>query len=60
MPDGTGFDVLGQLVDAPDLIFTIAFDTYAMQAFEANALDYLLKPLEPKRLALALQKIGNP
>ena len=60
MPDGTGFDVLGQLVDAPDVIFTTAFDTYAMQAFEANALDYLLKPIEPKRLALALHKIGNP
>ena len=59
MPDGTGFDVLGQLIDAPNVIFTTAFDTYAMQAFEANALDYLLKPIEPKRLALALQKIGN-
>ena len=59
MPDGTGFDVLGQMVDTPNVIFTTAFDTYAMQAFEANALDYLLKPIEPKRLALALQKIGN-
>ncbi len=57
MPDGTGFDVLGQLADAPDVIFTTAFDSYAMQAFEANALDYLLKPIEPSRLALALQKI---
>jgi two-component system LytT family response regulator len=60
MPDGTGFDVLGQLVDAPDVIFTTAFDSYAMQAFEANALDYLLKPIEPNRLALALQKIKPP
>lgn len=57
MPDGTGFDVLGQLADAPDVIFTTAFDSYAMQAFEANALDYLLKPIEPNRLASALQKI---
>ena len=60
MPDGTGFDVLGQLADAPDVIFTTAFDSYAMQAFEANALDYLLKPIEPNRLALALQKIKVP
>lgn len=60
MPDGTGFDVLGQLADAPDVIFTTAFDSYAMQAFEANALDYLLKPIEPNRLALALQKIKAP
>jgi two-component system LytT family response regulator len=57
MPDGTGFDLLTQLSDAPDVIFTTAFDRYAMQAFEANALDYLLKPIEPDRLALALQKI---
>lgn len=57
MPDGTGFDLLGQLADAPDVIFTTAFDSYAMQAFEANALDYLLKPIDPNRLAVALQKI---
>lgn len=57
MPDGTGFDLLTQLADAPDVIFTTAFDRYAMQAFEANALDYLLKPIEPGRLAVALQKI---
>ena len=60
MPDGTGFDVLGQLADAPDVIFTTAFDSYAMQAFEANALDYLLKPIDPNRLAIALQKIKAP
>ena len=60
MPDGTGFDMLGQLTDAPDVIFTTAFDSYALQAFEANALDYLLKPIEPGRLALALQKIKSP
>lgn len=60
MPDGTGFDMLAQLADAPDVIFTTAFDSYAMQAFEANALDYLLKPIAPHRLALALQKIKPP
>ena len=60
MPDGTGFELLAQLGDAPDIIFTTAFDSYAMQAFEANALDYLLKPIEPGRLALALQKVSKP
>lgn len=57
MPDGTGFDLLTQLADAPYVIFTTAFDSYAMQAYEANALDYLLKPVEPNRLASALHKI---
>ena len=57
MPDGTGFDVLSKLADAPDVIFTTAFDSYALKAFDANALDYLLKPIAPVRLALALQKI---
>ena len=60
MPDGTGFDVLSQLDDAPDVIFTTAFDSYALRAFDANALDYLLKPIAPQRLALALQKIRPP
>ena len=61
MPKKNGFEVLEATRDILyDVIFTTAFDTYAMQAFEANALDYLLKPIEPKRLALALQKIGNP
>lgn len=60
MPDGTGFDVLQHLDDAPDVIFTTAFDNYALKAFDANALDYLLKPIAPQRLAQALQKIQAP
>ncbi len=56
MPDGSGFDVLSSLEEAPAVIFTTAFDSHAMQAFQVNALDYLLKPVEPARLAAALQK----
>jgi two-component system LytT family response regulator len=57
MPDGTGFDLLEQLDRPPRVIFTTAYDRYAVKAFEVNALDYLLKPIEPERLALALEKI---
>ena len=60
MPDGSGFDLLAQLDDAPDVIFTTAFDDFAVRAFEANALDYLLKPIEPVRLAAALQRQAVP
>src|SRR5271154_7302686 len=57
MPGKTGFDMLAELDKAPDVIFTTAYDDYALKAFEVNALDYLLKPVEPKRLADALQKL---
>lgn len=56
MPGKTGFDMLGELDKAPHVIFTTAYDEYALKAFEVNALDYLMKPIEPKRLADALQK----
>lgn len=56
MPDGTGFDLLAALERAPAVIFTTAHDQHALRAFDANALDYLLKPVEPARLAQALQK----
>jgi two-component system LytT family response regulator len=56
MPGGSGFDLLAMLDHAPAVIFTTAFDTYAMRAFEVSALDYLLKPVEPQRLAHALHK----
>ncbi len=58
MPDGSGFDLLQDLDDPPDVVFTTAFDHYAVNAFTANALDYLLKPITPERLAAALQKVG--
>lgn len=57
MPGKTGFDLLSDLDKAPHVIFTTAYDEYALKAFEVNALDYLLKPVEPKRLADAVQKL---
>jgi len=57
MPGKTGFDMLGELDRTPHVIFTTAYDEYALKAFEVNALDYLLKPVEPKRLADAIQKL---
>src|ERR1700733_9738674 len=57
MPGKTGFDMLAELDKAPHVIFTTAYDEYALKAFEVNALDYLMKPVEPKRLADALQKL---
>ncbi len=59
MPGKTGFDMLTELDRAPYVIFTTAYDEYALKAFEVNALDYLLKPVEPKRLADALQKLEH-
>jgi len=56
MPGGSGFDLLDALADPPEVIFTTAFDQYALQAFEASALDYLMKPIEPQRLAAALER----
>lgn len=57
MPGKTGFDLLSDLEKAPHVIFTTAYDEYALKAFEVNALDYLLKPVEPKRLADAVHKL---
>lgn len=57
MPGKTGFDLLGELDKAPHVIFTTAYDEYALKAFEVNALDYLLKPIEPQRLADAIHKL---
>ena len=57
MPGKTGFDMLSQLERTPQVIFTTAYDEFALKAFEVNALDYLLKPIEPKRLADAMQKL---
>lgn len=57
LPGGTGFDLLAQLERVPRIIFTTAHDQYAVKAFEVNALDYLLKPIESERLAAALRKL---
>ncbi len=57
MPGKTGFDMLTELDRAPHVIFTTAYDEYALKAFEVNALDYLMKPIEPLRLSDAIQKL---
>jgi two-component system LytT family response regulator len=54
MPGGSGFDLLTRLDDVPQVIFTTAYDQHALRAFEVDALDYLLKPIDPKRLSEAL------
>lgn len=60
MPKLDGFDVLELLGDqTPFVIFVTAYDEYAVQAFEANAIDYLLKPLDPERLEKAVGKIST-
>ena len=57
MPGLSGFDLLERLEEPPQVIFTTAFDTHAVEAFDANALDYLLKPIAPERLAAAVRKL---
>jgi two-component system LytT family response regulator len=57
MPGASGFDLLERLEELPQIIFTTAYDEYALKAFDVNALDYLLKPIVPARLAAALQKV---
>ena len=56
MPSGTGFDVLEGLDHVPLVVFTTAYEHYALHAFEANALDYLVKPVVPERLSAALAR----
>jgi two-component system LytT family response regulator len=59
MPGMTGFDLLARLKDQPFVIFTTAFDEYALRAFEVNSIDYLVKPIEADQLARALKKLGR-
>lgn len=56
MPAGSGFDLLEKLEDVPAVIFTTAYDEYAVRAFEVSALDYLVKPITARRLAAALKR----
>ncbi len=59
MPGMTGFEMLTYLDPQPLVVFTTAFDQYALQAFEVNSIDYLLKPIEASHLARALDKIDR-
>jgi two-component system LytT family response regulator/two-component system response regulator LytT len=60
MPGLTGFEVARRLLDrglATHIVFVTAFDRHAIEAFEVNAIDYLLKPVDPARLEVALQRV---
>ncbi len=58
---GTGFDLLDSLPPpTPPVIFTTAYDEFAVRAFEVNALDYLMKPVHPERLASAIERAQVP
>jgi two-component system LytT family response regulator len=59
MPGLTGFDVVARLSPETMVVFTTAFDRHAVQAFETNAVDYLLKPIEPRRLDRTLDRVGQ-
>ena len=59
MPGRSGFELLEQLDRTPLVIFTTAYDEYALKAFEVNALDYLLKPVAPERLEAALARAAQ-
>ncbi|MBE2203688.1 MAG: response regulator transcription factor [Chthoniobacterales bacterium] len=57
MDDGEGFDLLPKIDSLPAIIFVTAYERFAIRAFEVNAVDYLLKPVDPQRLAHTLQRI---
>lgn len=57
MPEKDGFELLEMLDEVPITVFTTAFDEYAIKSFEYNALDYLLKPINDKRFAQAIEKV---
>ena len=57
MPGGSGFDLLESLETVPTVVFTTAFDEYAVQAFEKEALDYLVKPLRRERFAKTIERV---
>jgi two-component system LytT family response regulator len=59
MPGDSGFDLLEKTDIEAHIIFVTAYDEYAIRAFEVNALDYLLKPVNPDRLAKALEKLES-
>jgi two-component system LytT family response regulator len=58
MPGKNGFELLIDLPSVPQVVFVTAYDAYALKAFEVNALDYLLKPVQPNRLSETIRKIS--
>lgn len=60
MPKKDGFSLLPDLRPVPDIIFITAYDCFAVKAFEVNAVDFLVKPIVPERLALALSRLSHP
>jgi two-component system LytT family response regulator len=59
MPGMNGFDMIKHLEEIPRVIFVTAYDEYAIKAFEVNALDYIMKPVDPERLKEAILKLSN-
>ena len=57
MPGKSGFNLLEELTTVPEVVFTTAYDQYAVKAFEINALDYLVKPLREERFAKTIEKV---
>jgi two-component system LytT family response regulator len=57
MPGKSGFDLLEALTTVPEVVFTTAYDQYAVKAFELNALDYLVKPLRDERFSKTIEKV---
>ena len=60
MPGKSGFELVNQVKLPIRIIFVTAFDEYAIRAFEVTALDYLLKPVNPERLAKAIERLAAP
>jgi two-component system, LytTR family, response regulator len=59
MPELNGFEILDRLKNQPPVIFTTAYDQYALKAFEVNSIDYLLKPIDSQHLNRALKKLES-
>jgi two-component system LytT family response regulator len=59
MPEKSGFDLLESLDQVPQIIFTTAYDQYAVKAFEVSALDYLMKPIREERFAKAIEQVRS-
>lgn len=57
MPGKSGFDLLAELEESPQVVFVTAYDEFAVRAFETNALDYLLKPVRPERLEKTVEAV---